>query len=329
MSCCFRSRCLLLFVSLVVLFYVPTARADVRLHTLFSDHMVLQRDRPVPVWGWATPGEAIAVSINKAASKTPVRDGKWRVKTTADRDGKWHLKLPAMKAGGTYKLTVVGKNTLTVSDVLVGEVWVCIGQSNMQVTLGRSHLAGQDVPKADDPLLRLGSMRAGVVACQPKSDAGFQWTASTPGSASAYSAVAYYYGRELREKLGVPVGLIQQSMGATDIECWTPEIGDKSIGKIKIFNRGDCCGERLAGAVVEVLDGKDKIVWSSKLTSVATGSVHQFGGGASIKLSAGLHPFVLNYHEGGGPPALKLLYQGPGIDRQEIPASVFFREEDQ
>lgn len=318
MSYRFRSRCLLLSVPFFVLFHVPAARADVRLHTLFSNHMVLQRGKPVPVWGWAAPGEAVSVSINQATGKT-----------MADRDGKWRLKLPAMKAGGPHELTVVGKNTLTVNDVLVGEVWVCIGQSNMQVTLARSHLAGQDVPRAGDPMLRLGSMRAGVVACQPKSDAGFQWTPSTPGSASAYSAVAYYYGRELREKLDVPVGLIQQSMGATEIECWTPEIGDKSIGKIKIFNRGDCCGERLTGAIVEVLDGKDKIVWSSKLNSVATGSVRQFGGGGtSIKLSAGLHPFVLNYHEGGGPPALKLLYQGPGIDRQEIPASVFFREED-
>ena len=302
-----------------------------------------------------------------------------------------------MKAGGTYKLTVVGKNTLTVNDVLVGEVWVCIGQSNMQVTLARSHLAGQDVPKAGDPLLRLGSMRAGVVACQPKSDAGFQWAPSTPGSASAYSAVAYYYGRELREKLDVPVGLIQQSMGATEIECWTPEIGGKIVPSqakwARMVRQVEADYQKLRNERVsrwttlaqhaianeEALPPLPPAVDNRMVQrgwmplGLYNGMIHPmipYGirgaiwyqgeanngegmeyydkmraliGGWRRAWGQGDFPFYYvqiapwsGYLEGNieglweaQTAALKLLYQGPGIDRQEIPASVFFREENQ
>lgn len=209
----------------VVLALAPAARAEVRLHTLFSNHMVLQRDEAVPVWGWAEPGEEVTVEINGRTASG-----------TADGDGKWQVELAAMEAGGPYTLTVTGTNTLTVEDVLVGEVWVCIGQSNMQWTFGNSHLYGQDHPAAEDNLLRLGRLGGGVY-CEPQEDAGFNWSPSNPGNAGNYPAVAYYFGRELRDELGVPVGLIQQSMGATEMNAGRPPAGPRSS-----LRRRSSCG---------------------------------------------------------------------------------------
>ncbi len=195
----------------IALWLSPTVRADVRLPRVFSDRAVLQRDRAIPVWGWAAPGEAVTVTFGEVKP----------VATKADDAGQWRVDLPAQIAGGPHKLTVAGKNTLVINDVLVGEVWVCVGQSNMQLKLSQSEHAKRDIPKANDPLLRLGSSFAGP-STFPQADGNASWAACTPGSAAGYSAVAYYFGKHLREKLGVPVGIIHGSAGAIPIESWTP-----------------------------------------------------------------------------------------------------------
>ena len=153
---------------IAVLSLVATAQGDVRLAKIFSDHAVLQRDRPIPVWGWAAPGEAITIRFAGRSATA-----------TADSEGKWHADLPAMPAGGPYKLIVSGKNTINVQDVLVGEVWLCVGQSNMQLMLKQTQFAGRDIRKAADPQYRLGNVQL-MVACRPQADANISWTPSLP-----------------------------------------------------------------------------------------------------------------------------------------------------
>ncbi len=127
------------------------ANADVTLHPLFSDHIVLQRDKPLPVWGWADAGETVAVSI---AGQTK--------NATAGADGKWRVKLDPLKVGEPQTLTAKGKNTVTVNDVLIGEVWLCSGQSNMGMNVQGAQNFDQEKSTADHPLLRMFTVRSGA-----------------------------------------------------------------------------------------------------------------------------------------------------------------------
>ncbi len=199
-----------------ILLAAPTlGLSDVKPHVLFTDGAVLQRGMPVPVWGTADDGEKVTVKFQGQ-----------EVSTTS-KDGKWQVKLAELKAGGPFSMTIEGKNKVEVADVLVGEVWVCSGQSNMEFALGRSAEAGASVPKATDPELRLYTVPK-LVSDEPldtikgKDSPGQRsWLASDPESAAKFSAVAYYFGRDLRKALGVPVGLIHSSWGGTNAESWT------------------------------------------------------------------------------------------------------------
>jgi len=193
-------------------------RADVRCGLPFTDHMVLQRDQPVKVWGDSAPGETVTVEFAG------------RAKTTAAApDGRWSVALDPLPASAEPRTLIVhGRNTVTFSDVLVGEVWLCSGQSNMEKPLGPR--AGQkptddyeaEVRRADEPRLRLFQVpwwaepKAGVT--------GLRWVPCTPETVvqTEFSAAAYYFGRELVRALGVPVGLIHSSFGGTQIEAWMP-----------------------------------------------------------------------------------------------------------
>jgi len=193
-------------------------RADVRCARLFTDHLVLQRDRPVPVWGTAAPGEAVTVAF-AGQTKTAVAaaDGAWRV--TLD---------PLATSAESRDLVVRGANTLTFSDVLVGEVWFASGQSNMEKPLGerkgQKPTTGYDleVAAAHHPLLRLFQ----VPRTDLKQDGPgvFRWLPCSPEAlrASNFSAAAYYFGRQVQPALGVPVGIIHSSFGGTRIEAWLP-----------------------------------------------------------------------------------------------------------
>ena len=145
------------------------AIADVHLPHVISDHMVLQRERLIPIWGWAEPGEVVKVTLADLTATT-----------TADDKGQFRIDLPAMKAGGPHKLVVEGKNSLTFPDILVGEVWICFGQSNMQWKLSQTPTGGQDIAKSTDPQLRVCNVDL-VVATVPQSDGGASWSVSAPG----------------------------------------------------------------------------------------------------------------------------------------------------
>nr|HQH71398.1 sialate O-acetylesterase [bacterium] len=182
--------------------------ADVKPNALFSEGMVLQQGKPIPVWGAADDGEMVQVSL-----------GDQRVSTVA-RDGKWMVTLNPVKAGGPYTMTIEGKNDLVFENVLVGEVWLGSGQSNMQWTVSNSNNAEQEIANADYPNIRLFSVPR-IVAGKPQTDVNAKWEVCTPQSVPGFSAVLYFFGRDLHKNLNVPVGLIHTSWGGTPAESWT------------------------------------------------------------------------------------------------------------
>ena len=209
-----------LIILTLVLSILP-ALADVRLPAIFSDHLVLQRDASVAVWGWAEPGEEVSVSV---AGETQATKG--------GKDGKWMVKLAKLKAGGPHTLTVKGKNTLTVNDVLVGEVWLGSGQSNMAMTVQSSKDFEQEKAAANFPRLRMFTVDRNPQRT-PQSDCKGSWKITTPENVGPFSAAAYFLGRELHQKLGVPVGLINSSYGGTDIAAWTSEDAQMKVPALK------------------------------------------------------------------------------------------------
>jgi sialate O-acetylesterase len=196
--------------------FAVVARADVKLPKIFSNHMVLQCDTPANLWGWAEAGEEVTAAL-AGKSKT----------TKAGADGKWRVQLDKLAAGGPHTLTVKGKNTLTVNDVLVGEVWLASGQSNMAMTVSGSRNASEERATAKHPNIRMFTV-ARNPAREPRSDCGGSWVVCSPETVGAFSATAYFFGRDLHMKLAVPVGLINSSVGGTPIEAWTSLEGQKS-----------------------------------------------------------------------------------------------------
>lgn len=210
-----------LFCITVVLSLASLVSADVRLPTLFSDHMVVQRDKAIKVWGWANPGEKVTVSLS--GNKT---------QTTADAKGEWKAELPAMKAGGPHEMIVAGQNTVKITDVLVGEVWLCSGQSNMEFGLKHARDAQQEIKGADYPQIRLLHVPR-TPSALPLNDVKARWFVCSPTNTELgdFSAVGYFFGREIHKKLNVPVGMITAAQGATQIEIWTP-----TAGKPELYN---------------------------------------------------------------------------------------------
>lgn len=187
------------------------AAAEARLAGIFGDHMVLQRDAPICVWGWAAPGESVRVEFRGQ-----------RRRAMAGGDGRWQVTLPAAPAGGPHELTLRAANTLTLHDILVGEVWVCSGQLNMERELKYALDAAHEVAAADHPAIRHVKL-AHRVSLRPLDDIDpARWQVSHPDHAGDFSAVAYFFARRLNRELGVPVGLINTSWGGSNIETWTP-----------------------------------------------------------------------------------------------------------
>ena len=187
-----------------------TAQADVTLPALISDHAVLQRSTKTHVWGTATPGETVRVALATAQAET-----------VAGHDGKWQLALDLSQVGpGPFELTVTGKNTLTVKDVLVGEVWLAAGQSNMAFTLQKTIGYKEEIAGAATPRLRQFAVSVKAEPTPQDSCAG-EWLIASPATADKFSAVGYYFGKKIGETLDTPVGLINSAVGGTPIESWT------------------------------------------------------------------------------------------------------------
>lgn len=213
-------RTLLLLSAFVV---AAPARADVRLHPLFTDHMVLQRDVLLPVWGTARPGEGITVTLNNQSDRV-----------TADADGRWKATLPPMSAGGPFTLTIAGPNNTTqLTDVLVGEVWVCSGQSNMEWSL-RQIGAKETIAESANPKIRLYTVQRNPTG-EPQATCQGSWSVCGPASTPNFSAVGYYFGRDLQKALNVPVGLIHTSWGGTPAQAWTSREKLNSVESLRYY----------------------------------------------------------------------------------------------
>ena len=197
---------------------LSTLSAEVKLPAIFGDHMVLQESIKLPVWGTADPGETVTVTVGKESAQA-----------TADATGKWKAELaPLPKNVSPVSMTVAGKtNTVSFNDILVGDVWVCSGQSNMEFNLGGgaygfggAHNADAVLPKANDPQLRL-FLVAHKTSLDPQTDVDGKWELCTTESAGKFSAIGYFFGRELRQALNKPIGLIGTYWGGTPAQAWT------------------------------------------------------------------------------------------------------------
>lgn len=206
-----HTRVLLLAGLLAAVLSLP-AGANVRLPAIISDNMVLQRGAAVPVWGWADAGE-----------KVTVRLGQQRVSTVTGQDERWQVTLKTGKAGGPLTMQITGKNTLTVKNILLGEVWLCSGQSNMATDVSGAKDSAQEIAAAQYPKIRFFKV-AFTPMLTPQEDCEGRWVECSPETAASFSAVGYFFGRMLhRELQGVPVGLIQSAAGGTAAEPWTSQ----------------------------------------------------------------------------------------------------------
>ena len=211
-------------LSIVLLAMLPlTASADVTLAPLFTDHAVLQRDKPVPVWGRAAPGEKVTVTFRDQTAQA-----------TAGPDGRWGVRLKPLKPGAPAPLIASGRNTVKIEDIVVGEVWVCSGQSNMEFRVWgppgdvyRVNDADAEVAAGNHPLIRHFKVER-VVAASPSESVHGSWVVCSPETVGQFTAVGYFFARELSAKLGVPVGLINSTWGGTAIESWMNDDALKS-----------------------------------------------------------------------------------------------------
>lgn len=213
-----------LAVAVLVVGMSFVADADVVLPKIFSNHMVLQRGLECPIWGWSDPGVEITVEFGDA-----------RQTTTADKNGRWKLRLPAMEANENgQRLVVTGKNKIVLNDILVGDVWICSGQSNMEWPLRSVVNAQQEQAAAKHAGIRLFDVPGHTTSPLAKEDVpGGTWNVCSPQTAGGFSAVGYFFAKEFHQKTGVPVGLIGTNWGGTRIEPWTPPIGFRNVPQLK------------------------------------------------------------------------------------------------
>jgi len=213
-------------VILFLVFIEITAAANVKPARIFCSNMVLQQGRENPIWGRADKGERISIQF---AGKT--------IFTKANAAGHWSAKLPALDYGGPYEMVISGSDTIILKNILIGEVWICSGQSNMELSVSNSKNAKIEIQAADFPQIRLFTVAKKYSKVPLEDLEGGEWRHCTPENIKEFSAVAYYFGRSLHHDLKVPVGLIQASWGGTIAESWVsakgiegdPELGDKLL----------------------------------------------------------------------------------------------------
>lgn len=199
-------------ILLLFVFIVQVSNAQLRLPSVFGDHMVLQQQSEVTIWGWAGPAEKIAIKASWLEDT---------VKTVALNTAKWSVKLKTPVAGGPFKIRIKGNTEITLQDVMVGEVWICSGQSNMEWSVNHGAAdAAEDMPKANFPDIRLFHVnKSGADSPQERGEG--EWKLCTPETMKGFSATGYFFGKKLHNDLKIPIGLINVSWGGTPAEVWT------------------------------------------------------------------------------------------------------------
>jgi len=199
---------------LCAILFTPQLNAQVRLPRLISDGMVLQRDTELKIWGWASPGENVTIEF---AGK--------QYTTKADGSGQWMIMLPPMQAGGPHTMTVAASNKLSVSDILIGDVWLCSGQSNMELPVRRVRpLYEAEIAAAENNLIRSFTVPKTYIFTGPQNDlAGGRWVAANPETVLDFSAAAWFFAREINQIYGIPVGILTSAFGGSPAEAWISE----------------------------------------------------------------------------------------------------------
>jgi sialate O-acetylesterase len=226
-------------VTPLCLFFAEDVRSQIKLPAIVGDGMVLQQGMSVPIWGWDIAGQKVTVAF-----------GGQKLTATAGEDGRWQVDLAAMKSSAKGRaLKVSGSDRVTVKDVLVGEVWICSGQSNMEWRLAQVINGKEEVANAKNPLIRLFNVPGHTVNARPQSHGKGSWAACQPKSAKGFSAVGYFFGRRLATELKVPIGLVGSNWGGTRIEPWVSLDGFRSVPELS----------KLADAVVEQAAENSKV----------------------------------------------------------------------
>jgi len=209
------------FIVLFLSFQFLQVKADVKLPRILSSNMVLQRDAEFKIWGWADKNEKITVTFN-GVTKT----------ARAGKDLKWSVTFPAMKVGGPYTMTIKGKNTITLENILMGDVWVCSGQSNMEWQVRNSNNPEAEIADAKYPKIRLFHTPHNIQFEPVDNVDEGSWEECSPETISNFTAVGYFFGRHLHENLNIPIGLLQTAWGGTIVETW---ISGESVGQVPEF----------------------------------------------------------------------------------------------
>ena len=206
-----KKYCLFFFFTTV---FAIKSRAEVRLPAIIGNHMVLQQKSDVKFWGWCDPSEKIKVNLSSDTTN---------YNTIGTADGKWLLTIKTPVDGGPYTLTITGSNKIVLDDVLIGETWVCSGQSNMEMNYnwGIKEYT-QDVEKAENKRIRFFHIPR-LTAMFPQDDTKGSWVVCSPEELKHFSLAGYFFGKKLQENLNVPVGLIESDWGGTPAEVWTPK----------------------------------------------------------------------------------------------------------
>ena len=210
---------------LLLVFVFASAKADLKLPAIFSDHMALERSDKTPIWGHADPGESVTIQM-----------GEKTFTTKADTQGKWRVELDLTKtAAGPFDFTIAGRNEITIRDAVVGEVWLASGQSNMEFQLKNAIAAEAEIAQSANPLLRQFRVAKKSLPA-PADDCAGEWTVASPETSGTFSAVGYFYGKKLQQELHVPVGIINASWGGTISEAWTSQDAIDKVPKLKAWN---------------------------------------------------------------------------------------------
>jgi len=203
---------LLLHIIFCLSFFISPVQAEIRLTAIFSDHMVMQAGKPIKVWGWSDKNESVEIHIGNQVKKTK-----------ADKQGNWTIILDALPYGGPYTMQIKGKgNTIIINDILIGEVWLCSGQSNMEMTLNsfaKVNNYDEEVKNADYPQIRQFKVHK-QMSTKPETELQGQWAVCSPETVPDFSAVAYFFARKIYKELNIPVGIINSSWGGSEIETW-------------------------------------------------------------------------------------------------------------
>jgi sialate O-acetylesterase len=262
-----------------------SARADVALNGIFSDHMVLQRDMPLPFWGTANPGEKVSVTVAGQEAET-----------TAGADGKWKVSLAPLKAGGPFTIEVAGTNKITLNDVLVGDVWLCSGQSNMAFSMSwikNAPAYADDLKTANFPEIRQGSVPR-VPSVHPIDTTAVKWAVCTPETVGDFTAAGFYFARNIHKELNVPIGLILSAWGGTSAESWTSIDALDTVPAFK--QRAEDQLKNLAGLPEQIKNFPGLLhAWQQKYGRVDTGNEGEAKGWAQPDAdTSGWQPAKLN-----------------------------------